>query len=126
MSAGSCRVALWQTRGCQGEHSLRQDISPFPALARVRAETSSLGLSACSAGGAGHMCVWKRNPELIKRKNFFPPLALVYPCTSIGPITLSLLYKELTFSWTWPVSYEQCWTDCHPCSYILLLLKGVF
>lgn len=60
---------------------------PLPVLAQAKAETTSLGgPAACHAGGAGHRHVWERNPELIK--SFFPPLALTYPCTSIGPVTL--------------------------------------
>lgn len=102
-----CRVGFGtQIRAQQEERSLRQDLSPVPGLAQGRPETISLGQSAYSAGATSHTCAWKIKPELIKMKSCFPPLAVTCPCTSLGPITLSLLSKELTSPWIHCVSYE--------------------
>lgn len=45
-------------------------LGPFPVLAQARAETTALGQSGHSAGGAVHICAWESNPELIKMKSF--------------------------------------------------------
>lgn len=109
---GSCCPAGWglghrsgptKRSVCSGSTS-----GPFPGLAQVRAETISLGQSACSAGTAGRMWAWKREPEAIKMKSFFPPLASCHlpvhiswaNCTLTSVQRTNLSLDSLCVLWT--------------------------
>lgn len=77
---------VWGTDQGPPRGAFAQGAAPEPVsrAGSGEAEPTSLGQSVYSAGAAGHMCVWKRKPELIKMKSVLPLLAVTCLCTSLG------------------------------------------
>lgn len=67
-SCGPAELDSWHTPEARGGREALAAQQPVSGAGQVETEASSMGGSGCAAGGAGHMCAWKRNPALPRQR----------------------------------------------------------